>query len=258
MPPTLGTQHGPSHPPGVAAVGLAAAAAHDQDSRQQHQRSPNEDGEQSEQQHVAILGGHLAGQRLRGAGRGEMLCGGDVCFLIWGGGSSGGCCRAAPLRRALPRRPRACCCLHHGNRSPGRGGGAEQHTQREWGWDPPRSAPQLRVSAAAEWGRGGAASWVMAEGRMLPCPSRYPALQPRPELPPHSHRCAQTPIPIPGAAHRAALCRVVPRGRVIVHGPIQPGYVLGRCETKGERGGAGGGGTGRGSCPARPCPAPRS
>lgn len=182
---------------------------------------------------------------------------GDVCFLIWGGGSSGGCCRAAPLRRALPRRPRACCCLHHGNRSPGRGG-AEQHTQREWGWDPPRSAPQLRVSAAAEWGRGGAASWVMAEGRMLPCPSRYPALQPRPELPPHSHRCAQTPIPIPGAAHRAALCRVVPRGRVIVHGPIQPGYVLGRCETKGERGGAGGGGTGRGSCPARPCPAPRS
>ena len=77
------------------------------------------------------------------------------------------------------------------------GGGAEQHTQREWGWDPPRSAPQLRVSAAAEWGRGGAASWVMAEGRMLPCPSRYPALQPRPELPPHSHHCAQTPSPSP-------------------------------------------------------------
>lgn len=124
------------------------------------------------------------------------MWGGRVLFNLGGGGSSGGCCRAAPLRRALPRRPRACCCLHHGNRSPGRGG-AEQHTQREWGWDPPRSAPQLRVSAAAEWGRGGAASWVMAEGRMLPCPSRYPALQPRPELPPHSHRCAQTPSPSP-------------------------------------------------------------
>lgn len=64
-----GRRHRSPSPPGVPAVGLAAPAADDQDAGEQDQRAPDEDGEQREEQHVAILGGHLAGHRLhRGRG----------------------------------------------------------------------------------------------------------------------------------------------------------------------------------------------
>lgn len=58
-------------PPGVPAVGLTAPAADDQDAGEQDQGAPDEDGEQGQEQHVAILGGHLTGHRLCGAAGAE-------------------------------------------------------------------------------------------------------------------------------------------------------------------------------------------
>lgn len=182
-----------------------------------------------------------------------MLCGGDMYFFLGrGGGGRGAPPEAAavllPRDVRSPAAPGPAAAFTTATAAWGGGGGAEQHTQKERGRDPRAqpysSACPQRLSGAGEgppagrWQRGGCC-------RVHPGTRRYSRVL--------------GSLPIPGAAHRAALRRVVPRGRVIVHGPIQAGFVLGRRETKGERGGAGGGGTGRGgSCPALPGPAPRS
>lgn len=100
-------------PPGVPAVGLAAAAADDQDAREQDQGAADEDGEQGEEQHVAILGGHLAGHRLRRAAAAQPGWGTQPspkpspCLAV-GPGLTPSCSLET---FGLPRHPRACCRL---------------------------------------------------------------------------------------------------------------------------------------------------
>lgn len=116
---SIACPRGPSAP-GVPAVGLAAPAADDQDAGEQDQGAPDEDGEQGEEQHVAILGGHLTRHRLhRVAGAeppGGTRSSPKPCLTRVGAGAApsrteADAERCSPETLALPRHPRACCRL---------------------------------------------------------------------------------------------------------------------------------------------------